>query len=51
MLFSNVLTQPHDAVSSVVISIMTQLRNIFSFALMHITKGKKKTKTIKNISS
>ena len=34
MLFGNVLTRLYDAFSSVFISIMTQLRNIFSFVLI-----------------
>ena len=49
MLFGNVLTRLYDAFSSVFISIMTQLRDIFIFVLMGIILEKKKTNTIKNI--
>ena len=51
MSFGNVLTGLYDAFSSVLISIMTQLCDIFSFALMHKFIGKKETITIKNIPS
>ena len=49
MSFGNVLTRLYDAFSPVLISIMTQLCDIFSFVLMHIFIGKKETNTIKNI--
>ena len=49
MPFGNVLTRLYDAFSSVLISIMAQLCDIFSFVLVHIFIGKKETNTKKNI--
>ena len=50
MPFGKVLTRLYDTLSSILISAMTQLCDIFSFVLMHIIIGKKKKKTTKNIS-